>query len=47
MTDKKHPEYQYLDMLKDIMENAAMPALSMSVPLQVDARAAENWDEAH
>jgi DNA polymerase-1 len=36
-----------IDLVKDIMENAAMPALSMSVPLQVDARAAENWDEAH
>ncbi|MEP4153275.1 MAG: DNA polymerase I, partial [Lentilitoribacter sp.] len=36
-----------IELVKDIMENAAMPALSMSVPLQVDARAAENWDEAH
>ncbi|MBD8555305.1 DNA polymerase I [Rhizobium sp. CFBP 8762] len=30
-----------------VMENAAMPALSMRVPLKVDARAAHNWDEAH
>jgi len=29
------------------MENAPMPALSMKVPLQVEARAAANWDEAH
>lgn len=29
------------------MEHAAMPALSMRVPLKVDARAALNWDEAH
>ncbi len=29
------------------MENAAMPALDMRVPLKVDARAAQNWDEAH
>jgi DNA polymerase I len=29
------------------MENATMPALSMKVPLKVDARAATNWDEAH
>lgn len=36
-----------IELVRDIMENAAMPALSMSVPLQVDARAAENWDEAH
>ncbi|MEL6752132.1 MAG: DNA polymerase, partial [Pseudomonadota bacterium] len=30
-----------------IMEDAAMPAVQISVPLQVDARAADNWDEAH
>jgi DNA polymerase-1 len=30
-----------------VMENASMPALSMRVPLKVDARAAHNWDEAH
>mgnify|MGYP001394860862 CR=1 FL=1 len=30
-----------------VMENAAMPAISMRVPLKVDARAADNWDEAH
>ncbi|MEP3198533.1 MAG: DNA polymerase I [Lentilitoribacter sp.] len=36
-----------IKLVKDIMENATMPALSMSVPLQVDARAADNWDEAH
>ena len=30
-----------------IMENAAMPAVSMTVPLAVDATAADNWDEAH
>jgi DNA polymerase-1 len=29
------------------MEDAAMPAVSLSVPLQVDARAAGNWEEAH
>ncbi|MDO9416875.1 DNA polymerase I [Pararhizobium sp.] len=29
------------------MENAALPALDMAVPLKVDARAASNWDEAH
>jgi DNA polymerase-1 len=29
------------------MENACDPALKLSVPLQVDARAADNWDEAH
>jgi DNA polymerase-1 len=29
------------------MAEAPMPALSLSIPLQVDARAADNWDEAH
>ncbi len=36
-----------LPVVKTVMENAAMPAVSLSVPLQVDARAADNWDEAH
>jgi len=30
-----------------IMERAAEPALSISVPLIVEARAAANWDDAH
>ena len=34
-------------LIVDVMENAAMPAVSMAVPLKVDARAAHNWDEAH
>ncbi|WP_127520175.1 DNA polymerase I [Mesorhizobium sp. Z1-4] len=36
-----------MPVIRDIMENAAMPAISMAVPLHVDARAADNWDEAH
>jgi DNA polymerase-1 len=36
-----------LPVVKRVMEDAPMPALSLSVPLQVDARAAHNWDEAH
>ncbi len=36
-----------LPVVKHVMEQAPMPALSLSVPLQVDARAAHNWDEAH
>ena len=32
---------------KAIMEKAAEPALSISVPLVVEARAAANWDDAH
>jgi len=30
-----------------VMERSAEPAVSLSVPLVVDARAAANWDEAH
>ncbi|OQM76167.1 DNA polymerase I [Manganibacter manganicus] len=36
-----------IPVVRTVMENAAMPAVSLSVPLQVDARAADNWDEAH
>ncbi|ODR90256.1 DNA polymerase I [Sinorhizobium alkalisoli] len=36
-----------IPVIVSVMENAAMPALSMRVPLKVDARAAHNWDEAH
>jgi DNA polymerase I len=32
---------------REIMEGAALPAVEMSVPLVVEARAAKNWDEAH
>ncbi|WP_132307426.1 DNA polymerase I [Martelella mediterranea] len=38
---------QARDLIVSVMENASMPAVSMAVPLQVDARAALNWDEAH
>jgi DNA polymerase-1 len=30
-----------------VMEQAPLPAVDLSVPLKVDARAAHNWDEAH
>ncbi|SIR07406.1 DNA polymerase I [Rhizobium sp. RU35A] len=36
-----------MPVIVSTMEHAAMPALSMRVPLKVDARAAHNWDEAH
>lgn len=36
-----------IPVICDVMENAAMPAVALKVPLQVDARAAGNWDEAH
>ena len=36
-----------LPIVKKVMEDAPLPAVSLSVPLHVDARAANNWDEAH
>src|SRR5712672_553795 len=36
-----------IPVIRKVMEGAAMPAVAISVPLQVDARAADNWDEAH
>jgi DNA polymerase-1 len=36
-----------MPVVRRVMENAAMPAVALSVPLHVDARAADNWDEAH
>lgn len=30
-----------------VMEQAPLPAVALTVPLRVDARAAQNWDEAH
>jgi len=35
------------ELVKKVMIAAPEPALKLSVPLQVDARAANNWDEAH
>nr|MBA3448118.1 DNA polymerase I [Pseudaminobacter sp.] len=36
-----------LPVVREVMAGAAMPAINLAVPLQVDARAADNWDEAH
>ncbi len=36
-----------LPVIQHVMQDAPFPAVSLSVPLQVDARAAGNWDEAH
>jgi DNA polymerase-1 len=36
-----------LPVVKKVMEDAPHPAVQLHVPLQVDARAADNWDEAH
>jgi len=34
-------------IVKEVMESAPHPAVALHVPLRVDARAADNWDEAH
>ncbi|MGV8928967.1 MAG: DNA polymerase I [Brevundimonas sp.] len=34
-------------LIKRVMEGAAEPAVALTVPLVVEARAAGNWDEAH
>ena len=34
-------------LVRNVMEKAALPAVEISVPLVVDARAADNWDAAH
>ena len=34
-------------LIKSVMEKAALPAVEISVPLVVEARAADNWDAAH
>ncbi len=36
-----------LPVVKRVMEKAPEPAVMLKVPLQVDARGADNWDEAH
>jgi DNA polymerase-1 len=44
------PEKEVADtipIVKSVMQDAPQPAVSLHVPLQVDARAADNWDEAH
>ncbi len=36
-----------LPVVQHVMQDAPFPAVLLSVPLHVDARAAKNWDEAH
>jgi DNA polymerase I len=36
-----------IPLIKSVMQSAPDPAVVLHVPLQVDARAADNWDEAH
>ncbi len=36
-----------LKVVKGVMEKSSLPAVKLAVPIQVDAKAADNWDEAH
>ena len=36
-----------IPVIKQVMADAPMPAVDLEVPLAVDARAADNWDDAH
>ncbi len=36
-----------IKLVSNVMEGAAVPAVDISVALEVDARAANNWEEAH
>ncbi len=36
-----------IEVVKRVMVEAPLPAVSLAAPLKVDARAARNWDEAH
>jgi len=36
-----------IETVKVTMENAAVPAVNISVPLVVEAHAAKNWNDAH
>lgn len=42
-----HEAQKAIPVIRSLMENAAQPAVVLSVPLVVEARAATNWDEAH
>jgi DNA polymerase-1 len=43
-----HPEVEAtMAVAKAVMEKAPEPAFAFSVPIRVDARAAQNWEEAH
>jgi DNA polymerase-1 len=36
-----------LQTVTKVMEGAALPAISLQVPIHVDAKAADNWEAAH
>jgi DNA polymerase-1 len=36
-----------MPVIAGVMEGAALPAVHLSVPLKVDAKAGDNWEAAH
>ena len=44
---RKEQKSRIAKLIKSVMEKAALPAVEISVPLVVEARAADNWDAAH
>ncbi|HEY9058237.1 MAG TPA: DNA polymerase I, partial [Aurantimonas sp.] len=36
-----------LPVIKQVMEGAALPRVELTVPIEVEAKAADNWEEAH
>jgi DNA polymerase I len=36
-----------IEVVRKVMTDAPYPYLQLAVPLRVDAKAAQNWDEAH
>ena len=38
---------QVIRLVTDVMSNAALPAQNLSVPLEVEAKAADTWGQAH
>jgi DNA polymerase-1 len=36
-----------ISTVRRVMEKAAEPAVKLSVPIHVDAKAADNWEAAH
>ena len=36
-----------IEVVRKVMIDAPHPFMQLAVPLQVDAKAAQNWDEAH
>ncbi|MBA2125652.1 DNA polymerase I [Hyphomicrobium methylovorum] len=44
---EKESAPRLIEIARKVMETAAEPAVKLSVPIHVDAKAAANWDEAH